>query len=486
MNPTNKHQPSRFKRTKIVCTLGPSTDDESILQAMIEGGMNVARLNLSHGSSDDHFRRMDMVRRLAADTGEFVAVMLDTRGPDVRTGELETDSVELTPGNEFTLTTEKIKGNAKRVTVGFAGLANLVKSGDSIYLDDGLIELEVTAIENTDVRCCVVAGGTLREHKGVNIPGRTFPLPVLTDEDIIDLRAGAKRGIDYISASFVNKAEDIETIRREVTADGGPDVPVIAKIESAEGVKNLEAIIEAADGIMVARGDLGIEIPPEEVPGVQKRMIHLCREAGKPVITATEMLESMTHTPRPTRAEITDVANAVLDGTSAVMLSEETAVGDYPLQTVQMMTRICCRAEEDLLTTQTQAFEFREASTVRSGIAQAATVLARRINASAIICVTDSGATAAIFSHLRPDQPVLACTADEIVARMLSLYWGVLPVMVDDQESVEALLDRAIELGKSRGFICPGERIVFTGHVSGSTGETNLLATAQAGESGAD
>lgn len=476
MNPNNAADQSRFKRTKIVCTLGPSTDDESTLREMIEGGMNAARLNLTHDSAEVHFRRMEMVRKLSRNLDEFVAVMLDTRGPDVRTGELESDYVELTSGSDYVLTTEKIRGDENRVTVNFSGLPDLLEEGDSVFLDDGLIELEVEGKDNRDVRCHVVSGGKLRAHKGVNIPGKTFPLPVLTDQDIVDLREGAKRGIDYISASFVNTPEDVEKIRREVTGDGGRDVPVIAKIESAEGVRNLEKIIEAADGIMVARGDLGIEIPPEEVPGVQKRMIRLCREAGKPVITATEMLESMTHMPRPTRAEIADVANAVLDGTSAVMLSQETAIGDYPVRSVRMMTRICCRAEQDLRVGHSSDFQFRDQDSVRSGIAQAATSLARRIKASAIICVTDSGATAAIFSHIRPDQPVLACTADETVARMLSLYWGVLPVMVDDQQSAEALIERAVDLGRTRGFIRPGERIAFTGNVSGSTGETNLLA----------
>lgn len=469
-----------FKRTKIVCTLGPATDDEAVLRGLIASGMNVARLNLSHGALESHLARMEAVRRLADEAGEFVAIMFDTRGPDVRIGDLADESVTLVKGSEFTLTGEKRTGDATGASVTFPGLAEMLSPGDSVFLDDGLIELEVISSAGHDVRCRVVTGGVLKPHKGVNIPGKAMPLPILTDEDIHDLKEGARRGIDYIAASFLSRPDEIAEIRRAVAGAGGGDIQIIAKIESAQGVENLEGIIEAADGIMVARGDLGVEIPPEEVPGVQKRIIRLCREARKPVITATEMLESMTRSPRPTRAEITDVANAVLDGTSAVMLSQETAVGRYPVEAVKMMARICVRAEEDLALAPPAGLPAKPGGSVRAGIAHAACDLALNIDAAVIVCVTDSGATAAIFSHLRPRQPVLACTSDNRVARRLSLYWGVLPVVVGEQESVEDLLEAAIRLGLSRKLLRPGDRAVFTGNLSGRGGETNLLAVVEA------
>ncbi len=476
MNQKGSNNRAEFKRTKIVCTLGPATDEESVLRGMIEGGMNVARLNLSHGRLEEHLARMEKVRRLASELGEHVGIMFDTRGPDVRIGDLEADSVDLKRDSELMIVGENIKGNAGRLGVTFPGLPKLLKAGDAVFLDDGMIELVVTEAGAKEVRCRVVAGGTLKPRKGVNVPGKTLGLPVLTEQDIPDLKEGVNRGIDYIAASFVNRASDIEYIRQAI---GGKDIAIIAKIESSQGVENLEQIIRASDGAMVARGDLGVEIPPEAVPGVQKGMIRLCRESRKPVITATEMLESMTRAPRPTRAEIADVANAVLDGTSAVMLSQETAVGKFPVEAVTMMARICCRAEKDLgLETPSIRPETPDRS-VRSGIADAACHLAKDIGAPAIICVTDSGATAAIFSHLRPPQPVLACTPDVRVARRLSVFWGVLPIVVDAQESVQALLDRALDLGKSRGFVRAGDKVVFTGNLSGRGGETNLLAAVE-------
>ena len=466
-----------LKRTKIVCTLGPSSDDEATLRAMIQGGMNVARLNLSHGTRAEHLVRMSSVRRLSGELGEHVAVMVDTRGPDVRIGDLETETVELLNGAELTLTGERIAGNAQRLSVSFPDLPSLLASGDIVYLDDGMIELEVIRAGVSEAVCRVVAGGTLRGHKGVNCPGKSIPLPILTDEDIADLEVMSERGADYLAASFVRTREDVREIRATLGGDG---IPIIAKIESASGVENLEAIIDESDGVMVARGDLGVEIPPEEVPGVQKRIIETARRTSKPVITATEMLESMVRSPRPTRAEIADIANAVLGGTSAVMLSEETAVGAYPVEAVRIMARVCRRAEQDLAFDPAPPLE-GERKTVRAGIAHAGCLLARDIGAPAIICVTDSGATAAILSHYRAPQPVLACTPHASVARKLSMYWGVLPIVVAEQDSVEELLDRAVELGKKKGLIAEGDRIVFTGNLSGRGGETNLLASVTVG-----
>lgn len=472
----NKHL---FKRTKIVCTLGPASEDETTLRAMIQGGMNVARLNLSHGTRAEHLTRMSTVRRISEELGEHVAVMIDTRGPDVRVGELETESVELRNGEEFTLTGESVKGTAERVSVTCPDLPSFLGPGDIVFLDDGMIELEVIDASAWEARCRVAAGGTLRPHKGVNCPGKNIPLPILTDEDIADIEVMSDHGVDFLAASFVRTPEDVRKTRTTLRGDS---IPIVAKIESALGVENLEAIIRESDGVMVARGDLGVEIPPEEVPGVQKRIIQTALRTRKPVITATEMLESMVHSPRPTRAEIADVANAVLDGTSGVMLSEETAVGAYPVETVRIMARVCRRAERDLVFDPAPPRTSADQRSVRAGIAHAGCLLARDIDAPAIICVTDSGATAGIFSHYRPPQPVLACTPDPRVARKLSLFWGVLPIVVAEQESVEDLLACAIELGKNRGLIADGDRIVFTGNLSGRGGETNLLASVKIGD----
>ena len=465
-----------FQRTKIVCTLGPSTDKRDILRGMIAGGMDVARINLSHGTMDEHLKQFDMVREISSELGEHVAIMFDTNGPDMRIGDLKSNSVELVEGGEFVLSSDPSPGDSNRVSISFPGLSDILTTGDRIYLADGLIELSVIKTAPGEIVCKVVSGGTLKPHKGINCPGKDIPLPILDDNDIEELKVGAEKGIDYIAASFVRNTDDLAEIRKILS---GYDIPIVAKIESASGVANLDEIIESADGIMVARGDLGIEIPPEEVPGVQKKMIAACIRMCKPVITATEMLESMTHSPRPTRAEIADVANAVLDGTSAVMLSAETAVGDFPVETVQMMSRVCQTAERDLLFRPTPPLQGQEDRTVREGIAHAASLLASDICASAIICVTDSGETARVFSHYHPTQPVLACTPSERIARQLSMYWGILPVIVDEQESVEALLQTAIEKGRGKNLVKTGDRIVFTGNLSGRGGETNLLASVE-------
>jgi pyruvate kinase len=467
-------KPSATKRTKIVCTLGPATDDEPILDGIIRAGMDVARLNLSHGVLEDHNKRLRMVRAIAGKVGRHVAVMIDTRGPDIRIGELETPTVELTTGQTFILASKPMKGNSQRVSVTYPGLPALLKAGDRVYLHDGLIELKVIDSNPDETKCEVVSGGILMPRKGVYVPGKSIPLPVLTPADICDLTALIGEGIDYISASFIKTPDDYQTIKSELN---NPDVPVIAKLETAEGVANLDDIVGTFDGVMVARGDLGIEIPPENVPGVQKRIIRIAREFHKPVITATEMLESMVENPRPTRAEIGDVANAVLDGTSAVMLSEETAVGKFPVEAVKIMSRVCIQAERDLPFAPASERTDKLSRSLRGGIAHAAYFLARDIDAVAIICVTDSGGTARHFSRLQPSQPVLACAPNERVARRLALYWGIVPIVVDPKRSIEELLDAAISAGKQSGLFAKGDRIVFTGNTSGSGGETNMLVS---------
>lgn len=467
-------KPDAYKRTKIVCTLGPAIDDESILREVIRSGMDVARLNLSHGNISQHLERIKKVRKISSELGKHIAIMMDTRGPDMRIGDLENPPVKLEKGKEVTLTSEQIIGNSNVISVDFPGLLGLLKPGCSVFLHDGLIELQVIESNDSKARCVIIAGGLLSPHKGVNVPGLVAPLPILAESDISDLKKGIKNDIDYISASFVRSAKDIEEIHSKIGSD---DIPVIAKIETAQAVENLEEILTKADGVMVARGDLGIEIPPEFVPGVQKKIIKVARSMNKPVITATEMLLSMTTNPRPTRAEIGDIANAVLDGTTAVMLSEETAVGKYPVQAVQFMSKACCSAEKDLTLDSLIEQESGGQMSLRAGIAHAAYLLAHNINASAIICVTDSGKTAGYFSALRPRQPVLACTSDLKVARHLSLYWGIYPILVARRAPVEALISIAVEVGKTSKFLKSGDKIVFTGNLLGRGGETNMLAS---------
>lgn len=464
-----------FKRTKIVCTLGPATDQDGLLKTMIEAGMNVARLNLSHGTLDGHLQRLNEIRRLSLELDCFVAVMIDTRGPDIRIGELNPASIELKTGGDFTLTANEIVGGAGIASVSYRDLPKILKPGDAVFLNDGLIELRVISTDGTEVKCKIVAGGSLSSRKGVNIPGKIIPLPILTPNDISDLKVLIESGIDYVATSFIRTPDDIAQIRKTI----GDKTPIIAKIETGSAVDNLDGIVRASDGCMVARGDLGIEIPPENVPGVQKRIIRTARRMCKPVVTATEMLESMTRNPRPTRAEVADVANAVLDGTSGVMLSQESAVGMYPVEAVKAMARICLAAENDLPFEQPEDSLDEQPLSLRDGIAQAAYLLAHDIKATAIICVTDSGRTAEHFSRLRPHQPILACTPEIGVARKLTMFWGVLPIVVAREESVETLLAKAMEMGKSRRLVAPGDRVVFTGNLSGRGGETNLLATVE-------
>jgi pyruvate kinase len=471
MNSNNQE----FKRTRIVCTMGPANDNDAILRGMIDAGMDVGRFNLSHGTIGDHIVRLERLRRISSDAGRIVAAMFDTRGPDIRIGDLATQSVELVKGHEFILTKDPVAGTVERVQVNYPGLPAALKPGDPVFLNDGLIELEVVESNPDQTRCVVIAGGTLTAHKGVNTPGKLMPLPILTDRDISDLLTVFEKGIDYIAASFIRTPQDIRQIRSLL---GGTDIPIIAKIETSAAVTDLENVIREADGAMVARGDLGIEIPPENVPGVQKRIIKIARLMCKPVITATEMLESMVNNPRPTRAEIADVANAVLDRTSAVMLSEETAIGKYPVQAVTIMAKTCRAAEKDLPFEPPMEFSNDEIS-VRGGIADSAYFLAHDIDAKAIICITDSGRTARYFSRSQPAQPVLACTPDKRVARNLALYWGILPIVVDEKESNEVLLKSAIALGKKEGLLASGDRVVFTGNLSGHAGNTNLLASVE-------
>ncbi|OAT85541.1 pyruvate kinase [Desulfotomaculum copahuensis] len=472
-----------MRRTKIVCTIGPACEDVETLTKMIKAGMNVARLNFSHGTHDEHARRVAAVRKAAGRAGKNIALLLDTKGPEIRLGYLEKEPVVLEAGRQVTLTTEEIKGTAERLPITYAGLPRDVRPGNSILIADGMIELKVLSATPREVVCLVVHGGELTSQKGVNLPGVPVNLPAITDRDVSDIVFGIEQGFDLIAASFIRKAGDVLAIR-QILEEHGAELDIIAKIESQEGVNNLDEIIKVADGIMVARGDLGVGIPVEEVPLVQKSIIHKCNRAGKPVITATQMLESMIHNPRPTRAEASDVANAIFDGTDAIMLSGETAAGQYPVEAVETMARIARRAEaalpyDEMLQHRGQA----PARTVTDAISHATCATARDLEAAAIITSTESGHTAKMVSKYRPKAPVIAVTTRPVVLRKLALVWGVQPLLVGRSEDTDSMISAAIEVSLAAELISPGDLVVITAGVPvGVHGTTNLLKVHTVGD----
>lgn len=472
-----------MRRTKIVCTIGPASERVPVLIRMIQAGMNVARLNFSHGSHEDHARRIRAIREAAAKTGRNVAILLDTKGPEIRLGYLETDTVNLEAGKKVTLTTEDIKGTREVLPVTYKGLARDVVAGDRILIADGLIELRVLDANRKKVECEIVNGGEITSQKGVNLPGITVGLPAVTDRDIEDILFGIELGLDFIAASFIRKANDILAIR-QIVEESDADLDIIAKIESREGVKNLDEIIKVADGIMVARGDLGVEIPVEEVPLIQKTIIEKCNRAGKPVITATQMLESMIQNPRPTRAEASDVANAIFDGTDAIMLSGETAAGKYPVEAVQTMARIAGKAEsalrfEDILLKKGHGL----ARTVTDAISHATCTIAQDLGASAIITSTETGHTARMVSKYRPRAPVAAVTPEPKVLRKMAIIWGVYPILMERAKDTDSMISGAIDMSLGEGIINPGDLVVITAGVPvGVHGTTNLIKVHTVGD----
>ncbi|MFO7262774.1 MAG: pyruvate kinase [Bacillaceae bacterium G1] len=465
-----------MRKTKIVCTIGPASNNLETLKQLIAAGMNVARLNFSHGTHEEHAAAIATIRRAAAEMGKTISILLDTKGPEIRTGVLETGEVELREGQTFILTTEDVVGNAERVSITYPGLVNELRPGDRVLLDDGLIELEVEAIRGPDIVCRVKNSGRLRDRKGVNVPGVSIGLPGITEKDAADIRFGVEQGVDFIAASFVRKPADILEIHR-ILDEMNADIPVIAKIENREGVQNLDAILEVADGLMVARGDLGVEIPVEEVPLLQKMMIEKCNRAGKPVITATQMLDSMQRQPRPTRAETTDVANAILDGTDAVMLSGETASGLYPVESVRMMAKIA-ETTEKALNYREMFRKHRQAgqTTITDQISQAVAGTALDLKVAAIITPTESGYTARLISKYRPSCPIVAVTYNEKTLRRLTLYWGVQPLLGDKATSIDKMLNSAVERALAEGYISYGDLVVITAGVPvGEVGTTNMM-----------
>jgi len=473
-----------LRRTKIVCTIGPATDDLNIIRKLIQAGMNVARLNFSHGTREGHGRLFALIRRAAADTGKNVALMLDTKGPEIRLGFFKEEPVCLKEGSRVTLTTEEVKGDKERVPVSYKGLPGDVREGDIILLDDGLIELKVLSIKEKEILCQVVNGGEITSQKGVNVPGVTLNLPALTEKDIQDIRFGIKHNVDFIAASFVRKAADVLDLRR-VLEENSAEIDIIAKIENREAVQNLEEIIKVSNGVMVARGDLGVEIPVEEVPLLQKTIIRLCNHSGKPVVTATQMLESMINNHRPTRAEASDVANAIFDGTDAVMLSGETAAGKYPLEAVRTMARIAERAEAALhygeMPGEKRCVSPRR--TVTDAISFASCATARDLGAAAIITSTESGHTAKMVAKYRPRALIVAVTPHAGVMRKLALTWGVQPLLAASKINTDEMMSTAVGTSLTAGLIKGGDLVVFTaGMPVGVRGTTNLIRVLTVGD----
>lgn len=468
-----------LRKTKIVATIGPACDDTPTLRSMIDAGMNVARFNLSHGDFDEHARRIERTRRAAAEAGVFLAVMIDTRGIEIRTGELASDMVELAPGAEFRLHASERAGDASGVSVSYPGLLEALRPGAAVLIDDGLIELQVLRREADSLVCRVLIGGVLRSRKSVNLPDAHVPLRLGDPASQKNLREemafAAAQEVDYIAASFVQSAEDVHAIRALLSGHGA-SIPIIAKIENRRGVERLEEIVAAANGTMVARGDLGVELPLAEVPGTQKTIIRATVSAGKPVITATQMLDSMERNPRPTRAEASDVANAILDGSSAVMLSGETAMGKYPVQAVKTMAAIALRAESYLRDYgHLQQIRPDRANAVTEAVAQAAVSMAANLKAAAIVSLTSSGFTSRQVSKHRPDCPILAITGSELAARRLSLNWGVTPLLCADERSDREKIDFAIARAKELGYLQTGDLIVATAGFHERPGATDQI-----------
>jgi len=468
-----------MRRTKIICTIGPASEKEETLEKMMLAGMNVARMNFSHGTHEEHARRITTVREVASKLGRNIAIMLDTKGPEIRIGVFKEEPVLLRTGDEFILTTENVMGDAKRVSVSYEDLPKDVSVGSKILLADGLIELEVLEVAHTDVRCRVINGGELKSRKGVNLPGIRVNLPALTDDDIKDILFGVEQDIDFIAASFIRKAADVLAIRDILEECGVRGIDIISKIESSESVDNIEEILKVSDGIMVARGDLGVEIAAEDVPMIQKMLINRCNLLGKPVITATQMLESMIYNPRPTRAEASDVANAILDGTDAIMLSGESAAGKFPVEAVETMNRIAVRVESLFPHDEySKKHEDVDATTVTDTISRAVSDVAGRLNAEAIITITASGHTAKMISRTRPKSPVIAVTPKPDVVKKMSIVWGVEAVLAENITDADEIYSQAVQavLDSDLSLIKLGDLVVIAaGLPVGIQGTTNLL-----------
>ncbi|PLR77786.1 pyruvate kinase [Bacillus sp. V3-13] len=468
-----------MRRTKIVCTIGPASESVEKLCQLIEAGMNVARLNFSHGNFEEHGQRIRNIREAAERTGKTVAILLDTKGPEIRTNDMENGAIELTAGQEITVSMNEVLGTKEKFSVTYSGLIDDVHTGSKILLDDGLIALDVIKIDkaNNEIQTKVLNGGVLKNKKGVNVPGVAVKLPGITEKDANDILFGIEQGIDFIAASFVRRATDVLEIRQLLQDNNASHIHIIPKIENQEGVDNINEILEVSDGLMVARGDLGVEIPAEEVPLVQKQLIKKCNALGKPVITATQMLDSMQRNPRPTRAEASDVANAIFDGTDAIMLSGETAAGSYPVEAVQTMNNIARRAEtalnhKEILSKRSKDNEHNITDAIGESVAHTAL----NLDVNAIITPTESGHTARMISKYRPKAPIVAVTSNDYVCRRLALVWGVYPQLGKESTTTDEMLDRAVEESLNSGIVKAGDLVVITAGVPvGEAGTTNLM-----------
>ncbi len=467
-----------IKKTKIICTIGPSSETKEVLTSLIQNGMNVCRLNFSHGRHEEHQKKIDVIKQVRAELNEPIAILLDTKGPEIRTGIFSEPEFLLKAGQTFTLMMEDVLGDSNRCSISYKELVNDVKCGDTILIDDGLISMTVMEILTDQIICRVENSGIIKNNKGINVPNVSTNLPAITQKDREDIIFGIKNEIDFIAASFVRKASDVFAIREILEEFNAEHIQIIAKIENQEGVDNIDEILSVSDGIMIARGDLGVEIPTEEIPIVQKSLIKKCNQLSKPVITATQMLDSMMRNPRPTRAEVTDVANAIYDGTDAIMLSGETASGKYPIEALKTMSRIAVRTEDTMnyekMTKERAAFRI---TSVTNAISHATCTTAVDIGAAAIITATESGYTARMVSSYRPSQPIIGIIYSDVVLRQMGIVWGIIPVGIKNRtDSTDELFELSIKSSIDKKLIASGDVVVITAGVpTRKTGSTNLI-----------
>ena len=473
------------QRTKIICTLGPATSDLETIKNMMLAGMDVVRVNFSHQDHATHLERIKVVQQAREELDLPIPLLADTRGPEIRLRDIEGGKVTLQAGQSFILTSENIIGNNKKASITFGNLPLDVSKGTAILIDDGLIEMVVESVAGSEIKCRVLNGGAISSHKGINVPGVSLSMPFISAADRSDIRFAVENDFDFIAASFTRSAKDIIDLRKELDRLGGSDIKIISKIENAEGVANIDEIIEVSDGIMVARGDMGVEIALEEIPSIQKMLIKKAYTAGKQVITATQMLESMMHSPRPTRAETTDVANAIYDGTSAIMLSGETAAGDYPVEAVKTMARIAARTERDI-DYKKRFYQRRfdiDLCSITNAISHATCAAAHDLSASCIITVTKSGETAKMISKFRPSCTIIGCSPSEKIVRQMNLSWGVFPIKVEEKSNSDELFKAAVDESVAHGLVSDGDLVVITaGMPLGVSGTTNMMKINVVGE----
>lgn len=465
-----------MRKTKIICTLGPACESEEKLKELMLAGMDVARFNFSHGTHEDQKKRLAKVLKVSNELNLNIAALLDTKGPEIRLRDFEGGKVELVTGQTFILTTEEMLGTSQKAAITYKGLKNDISVGNTILIDDGLIEMVVREITDTDIVCQVINGGFVSNHKGVNVPGAILSMPYISEADREDILFGIEMGYDFLAASFARSKEDILEVRQILKEHNSP-MKIIAKIENMQGIQNLEEILSVSDGIMVARGDMGVEIPMEDVPVLQKKMIKMAVNQGKHVITATQMLESMIKNPRPTRAEATDIANAIYDGTTAIMLSGESAAGLYPVDAVKTMAKIAERAEQDIdYRSRMQKNHDQTCPDITEAISYATCTTAMDLNAAAIITVTMSGFTAEMISKYKPGCSIIGCSVNPRVCRQLNLLWGVAPLLVEREENAEELFEEAVRNARKAGYVKPGDTVVLTAGVPlGTPGRTNMI-----------